>query len=165
MRMLSVGYHPPRGTRWRSGRRRKNRRPFAVVGSESTVMTIPIMGRKIPNMGREDCLETLKPDNSQPARKRNELPSLGLAEGLFSRVQLRVLALLFGQPERGFQGAVSRSCSETFPCSRCSMCSTTCRLFFDPGPSSIEPSGSALPFSDSISYLIHTVTFDSGGRP
>ncbi len=50
-------------------------------------------------------MEALKPDDSQPARKRDELPSLGLAEGLFSKVQLRVLALLFGQPERGFQGA------------------------------------------------------------
>jgi len=55
-------------------------------------------------MGR-NSLEALKPDDSQPARKRDELPSLGLAEGLFSKVQLRVLALLFGQPERGFQGA------------------------------------------------------------
>lgn len=62
------------------------------------------MGRNIPNMGR-NSLEALKPDDSQPARKRDELPSLGLAEGLFSKVQLRVLALLFGQPERGFQGA------------------------------------------------------------
>ena len=34
-----------------------------------------------------------------------ELPSLGLAESLFSRVQLRVLSLLFGQPDRSFQGA------------------------------------------------------------
>lgn len=63
------------------------------------------MGRNIPNMGRNNCMEALKPDSSQPVRKSNELPSLGLAEGLFSRVQLRVLALLFGQSERGFQGA------------------------------------------------------------
>jgi predicted nucleotidyltransferase len=63
------------------------------------------MGRNIPNMGRDNPVKTPKPDNSLPVRKRDDLPSLGLAEGLFSRVQLRVLALLFGQPERGFQGA------------------------------------------------------------
>lgn len=35
----------------------------------------------------------------------NDLPSIGLAEGLFSKVQLRVLALFFGQPDRSFQSA------------------------------------------------------------
>lgn len=50
-------------------------------------------------------MEALKTESSQPVRRQNQLPSLGLAEGLFSRVQMRVLALLFGQPERGFQGA------------------------------------------------------------
>jgi len=35
----------------------------------------------------------------------NDLPSLGLAEGLFSKVQLRVLGLFFGQPDRSFQSA------------------------------------------------------------
>jgi predicted nucleotidyltransferase len=63
------------------------------------------MGRNIPNMGRDNCKEAFKTGSSQPVRRHNELPSLGLAEGLFSRVQMRVLALLFGQPERGFQGA------------------------------------------------------------
>lgn len=71
---------------------------------EEGVLTIPNMGRNIPNMGRDDSMKALKP-SSRSVRKRDELPSLGLAEGLFSRVQLRVLALLFGQPERGFQGA------------------------------------------------------------
>ncbi|MCK4505578.1 MAG: nucleotidyltransferase domain-containing protein [Candidatus Aegiribacteria sp.] len=36
---------------------------------------------------------------------KNGLPSLGLTEGLFSKVQLRVLGLLFGQPDRSFQSA------------------------------------------------------------
>lgn len=71
---------------------------------EEGVLTIPNMGRNIPNMGRDDSMKALKP-SSRFVRKRDELPSLGLAESLFSRVQLRVLALLFGQPERGFQGA------------------------------------------------------------
>src|SRR5438128_2978480 len=42
----------------------------------------------IPNMGR-----------------KAERPSIGLADALFSRVQQRVLALLFGQPDRRFQSA------------------------------------------------------------
>lgn len=45
------------------------------------------MGKNVPESGRLD------------------LPALGLAEGLFSRVQLRVLALLYGQPDRIYQGA------------------------------------------------------------
>jgi hypothetical protein len=40
----------------------------------------------IPNMGR-----------------KTERPSIGLADALFPRVQQRVLALLFAQPERRFQ--------------------------------------------------------------
>jgi predicted nucleotidyltransferase len=36
---------------------------------------------------------------------RQHLPSVGLAGALFSQVQQRVLALLFGQPERSYYGA------------------------------------------------------------
>jgi len=35
--------------------------------------------------------------------RENEYPSLGIAQSLFSEVQLKVLAFLFGQPERHFQ--------------------------------------------------------------
>jgi predicted nucleotidyltransferase len=35
----------------------------------------------------------------------NAPPAVGLADALFSRVQQRVLAILFGQPDRSFQGA------------------------------------------------------------
>ena len=57
------------------------------MGSKSDLTEIPKKGRNTPIKGSID------------------LPTLGLAESLFSRVQLRVLALLFGQPERSFQGA------------------------------------------------------------
>jgi predicted nucleotidyltransferase len=57
-------------------------------------------------MGRKnDMTEILKKGRNKPIKGSIELPALGLAESLFSRVQLRVLALLFGQPERSFQGA------------------------------------------------------------
>jgi predicted nucleotidyltransferase len=35
----------------------------------------------------------------------NHPPAAGLADALFSRARQRVLAILFGQPDRGFQGA------------------------------------------------------------
>lgn len=50
-------------------------------------MHIPKKGIIIPNMGM------IHP------------PAAGLADALFSRVQQRVLAILFGQPDRDFQGA------------------------------------------------------------
>ncbi|MCK4807535.1 MAG: transcriptional regulator [Candidatus Aegiribacteria sp.] len=49
--------------------------------------------------------EIPKKGRNTPIKGSIDLPTLGLAESLFSRVQLRVLALLFGQPERSFQGA------------------------------------------------------------
>ena len=49
---------------------------------------VPKSGMIVPNMGR-----------------KIERPAIGLADALFSRVQQRVLALLFGQPERRFQSA------------------------------------------------------------
>jgi predicted nucleotidyltransferase len=57
------------------------------MGSKMASPLIPGLGRNAPETGSRD------------------LPALGIAEGLFSRVQLRVLALLFGQPDRDFQGA------------------------------------------------------------
>lgn len=57
-------------------------------------------------MGRKNGLtEIHKKGRNKTIKGSIELPSLGLAESLFSRVQLRVLSLLFGQPERSFQGA------------------------------------------------------------
>ncbi len=57
-------------------------------------------------MGRMNGLtEIHKKGRNKSIAGSIELPSLGLAESLFSRVQLRVLSLLFGQPDRSFQGA------------------------------------------------------------
>lgn len=55
---------------------------------------IPKMGGILPNKGRR----------SMPAKTtKADYPSLGIAQSLFSEVQLKVLALLFGQPNRKFQ--------------------------------------------------------------
>jgi predicted nucleotidyltransferase len=54
---------------------------------EFRLLRVPNLGTTIPNMGIEP--------GSRSA----------LAEALFSTVQLRVLGLLFGQPDRSFQGA------------------------------------------------------------
>lgn len=55
-----------------------------IMGMNTDNSDNPILGTKEPNMGRV------------------EYPSIGLAESLFSKVQLRVLALLFGQPDRDY---------------------------------------------------------------
>ncbi len=55
---------------------------------------IPKMGGIIPNMGRR---------NMSAKTSKADYPSLGIATSLFSEVQLKVLALLFGQPNRKFQ--------------------------------------------------------------
>ena len=52
------------------------------------VTSVPKSGMIIPEMGRLDAA-----------------PRVGLADALFGRVQQRVLALLFGQPDRRFQSA------------------------------------------------------------
>ncbi len=52
-------------------------------------LNIPIMGINIPNMGRKAAGEI----RNQP---------ITMVDALFSRTQQRVLALLFGQPERSF---------------------------------------------------------------
>lgn len=56
-------------------------------------------------MGRKNLTDILKKERNTPIKESIKLPALGLAESLFSCVQLRVLALLFSQPERSFQGA------------------------------------------------------------
>jgi DNA-binding MarR family transcriptional regulator len=69
-------------------------------------MHAPIFGSIIPIMGRmKDFTENFKKETNKPIKGSIKLPALGLAESLFSRVQLRVLSLLFGQPDRSFQGA------------------------------------------------------------
>lgn len=53
----------------------------------------PFMGTIVPNMGIKSSLNT--PDRSLPRRS-------GVADALFTRTQQRLLALLFGHPERSF---------------------------------------------------------------
>ena len=56
----------------------------AAVGFEPVVRHVPQLGIIVPDMGTK---------------------AVSLADALFSRVQQRVLALLFGQPDRRFQSA------------------------------------------------------------
>ena len=58
------------------------------------LLHIPKMGGIIPNMGGR---------NMSAKTSKADYPSLGIATSLFSEVQLKVLALLFGQPNRKFQ--------------------------------------------------------------
>ena len=53
------------------------------------MLNIPVLGSSIPKMG-------MKKRAKQPTRRG------GLADALFSSTQLRVLGLLFGQPDRSF---------------------------------------------------------------
>jgi len=58
------------------------------------------MGIKIPEMGIN---KPVKPPNPGSATRRRPIPpATSLADALFSATQQRVLALLFGQPERSF---------------------------------------------------------------
>lgn len=54
-------------------------------------LTIPILGFIIPNMGT-----TKRPEKTLPT------PVSGIADALFTKVQQRVLAVLFGNPGRSF---------------------------------------------------------------
>lgn len=65
-----------------------------LSSNDKTDLHIPKMGGILPNMGIKN--------NSGRSRTR-DIPSMGIAQSLFSEVQLKVLALLFGQPERVFQ--------------------------------------------------------------
>ena len=54
----------------------------------------------MPEMGMK---KTVKPHKPGAAAKRAPAPArTGIADALFSATQQRVLALLFGQPERSF---------------------------------------------------------------
>ena len=55
---------------------------------ETSHLNIPNMGSKMPNMGMKT--------------KTDDTPHTGLSDALFSNTQQRVLAFLFGQPERSF---------------------------------------------------------------
>src|SRR5689334_22338152 len=59
---------------------------------------LPNLGMIMPNMG------TIRKASKSPQMKRvlPGRPVTGLADALFSRTQQRVLALLFGQPDRSF---------------------------------------------------------------
>lgn len=60
---------------------------------------MPKKGINMPEMGTKKTAKPLKPD----AAMRASAPSrTGIADALFSATQQRVLALLFGQPERSF---------------------------------------------------------------
>ena len=56
---------------------------------EKSRLNIPNMGSSMPNMGMK-------------AKATSSTPHIGLSDALFSNTQQRVLAFLFGQPERSF---------------------------------------------------------------
>jgi len=57
-------------------------------------------------MGMIDSTSNIPGSGSKlPEEGRVEYTSLGLAESLFSKVQLRVMALIFGQPDRDYLSA------------------------------------------------------------
>lgn len=60
-------------------------------GSSPGGLTVPILGFIIPNMGTKVS-----------AKQRNVSPPRGVANALFSKVQQRVLGVLFGNPDRTF---------------------------------------------------------------
>jgi len=62
------------------------------VTADLALLTIPIMGSNVPNMG-------MKKEARKPARKP---ASVGLADALFSKDQQRVLGVLIGSPWRSF---------------------------------------------------------------
>lgn len=58
---------------------------------------MPKKGINMPEMGMKKTTKPFKPDVAAPVPART-----GIADALFSATQQRVLALLFGQPERSF---------------------------------------------------------------
>ncbi len=69
----------------------QHRPPGAIALSDSTRLNMPNLGTNMPNMG----MKAKRRVTRAPARA-------GLADVLFSKVQQRVLACLFGQPHRSF---------------------------------------------------------------
>lgn len=61
---------------------------------------MPKTGIKMPDMGITKPAKPPKP--SSDIRRKSIPPKTSLADALFSATQQRVLALLFGQPERSF---------------------------------------------------------------
>lgn len=83
----------PAGTNLAGSRRNTSAR-FGITGVANSVnakleRTVPILGRLIPRMGMR------KSSAKSPVRQ-------SLADALFSTTQQRVLAILFGEPERSF---------------------------------------------------------------
>lgn len=63
----------------------------------------PDLGMIEPNMGTSRAITNqTRPSRLRPAAA---VPRIGLADALFSGTQQRVLALLFGQPDRSFYGS------------------------------------------------------------
>jgi len=72
----------------------------------ASTLYIPILGIIIPIMGMNKIVSDSPILGIKPPKKGSiEYSSLGLAESLFSKVQLRVMALLFGQPDRDYLSA------------------------------------------------------------
>lgn len=82
------------GSNWKSSGVPPDQDESQSVSNSMIYLQIPRMGGMLPNMGRM----SMDDQSSLP-----DLPSLGIARSLFSEVQLKVLALLFGQPGRAFQ--------------------------------------------------------------
>src|SRR5438552_17266340 len=60
----------------------------------------------VPEAGGDSCCVVPKSGLIIPKMgKKSSAPRVGLADALFTPVQQRVLALLYGQPERRFQSA------------------------------------------------------------
>jgi predicted nucleotidyltransferase len=62
---------------------------------------LPILGFQLPEMGTSTLLRTLPPARKSAPRTAEPAP-VSMADALFTSTQQRVLALLFGQPERSF---------------------------------------------------------------
>jgi predicted nucleotidyltransferase len=76
----------------------------AVESLESAInCLIPILGTKMPKMGMRRPAALRKGRAANTSRTRRASPqATSLTDALFSNTQQRVLALLFGQPERSF---------------------------------------------------------------
>ena len=73
---------------------------FASAGQAHAQLQMPISGMIMPNMGMKSSGKTQKRRKSE--RSRKSAGGGGMASALFSTTQQRILALLFGQPDRRF---------------------------------------------------------------
>jgi predicted nucleotidyltransferase len=74
----------------------------SMKASVSSICGMPIMGSKMPIMGRTAKVVPVR-RRSPRAQRRSQVPSkASLADALFTSTQQRVLGLLYGQPQRSF---------------------------------------------------------------